>query len=255
MLIGFCASEFININIIYLFMVKICFATGNLWRLMTKFDVIDIISKLDIAGVEYTYGKNLNERPIKEKEFDLLKDYSYISFHSPFLFSLYYLKENEFYDQLSLMEYNYSKLNAKAIVTHPEQTNYFPDKINSKMNFLTENMNLSKRKKRLKNGFENTIKKRPDFDLCIDINHCYSWGIDETERIVKKWKNKIKQVHFSNNRYGKGHLPFEKVSKDFLKSIEPLKDLNVPIIIEEDMPYTKIKDIKEEIKRVKKIIL
>jgi hypothetical protein len=39
-----------------------------------------------------------------------------------------------------------------------------------------------------------------------------------------------------------------------VSTYEPLKDLNVPIVIEEDMRYTKVNDIKKEIKRVREIL-
>ncbi len=77
-------------------MSSLCFATGNLWRFWNKIDVIDLISQLDIDGVEYTYGKFYNERIPAEKDFEILKHYKYNSVHSPFKLSIDLVNENEF---------------------------------------------------------------------------------------------------------------------------------------------------------------
>ncbi|MEI7960999.1 MAG: hypothetical protein WCI04_01565 [archaeon] len=232
-------------------MRRICFATGNLYRLIGKCDVMDLISRLDIDGVEYTYGKTLAERPLREKDFDILNNYSQVSFHSPFRFSRFELSKNEFKSQFHKIESDYFRVNAKGLVTHPTQV---LDKIPSKINFLTENLNPKKSKPRPRLGFEKVLNANPDYGLCLDVNHAYDWSKVETARIVKKWSNRIKQIHLSNNRFGKDHLTFEKINKSFIKSIEPILELDVPIIIEEDMHYTKITEIKAEVKRVKEIL-
>jgi endonuclease IV len=233
-------------------MDKLCFATGNLWRIANKIDVMEIISQLDVSGVEYTYGKVYGERIPNEKDFDMLKNYNYNSVHAPFRLSLDLVSEEEFNETMDLIVSDYKKMGAKNIVSHPTQK--LPDKL-SKLDFITENLNpkgVPNLRPRL--GFEKILEKRSDWGLCLDASHAYDWDPLETERIVKKWKKRIKQVHFSNNRYHKDHLTFKKVSRGFLKSIEPLSDLNVPIIIEEDMPYTKVSEIKKEIKRVREIL-
>lgn len=233
-------------------MRKLCFATGNLWRIMGKVDVVDLISELDVDGIEYTYGRFYNERIPTEKDFDILRNYNFNSVHAPFRMSLDLMNQDEFEKIISLVAIDYKKMGAKNIVVHP--TIVLPNKLPN-LDFITENLNpMKKPKLRPRLGFEKILNKNKDWNLCLDASHAYDWGVCETERIVKKWKHQIKQVHFSNNRYHKDHLSFEKVSRDFLKSIEPLKELNVPIVIEEDMHYTKVSDIKKEIKRVRDIL-
>jgi endonuclease IV len=224
-------------------MTKICFATGNLFRLIGKRDIMEIISNLDIYGVEYTYGKYYNERKPNEKDFEILKNYDFVSIHAPFRLSTDLVTKKEFEKTIKLIKNDYEKMNAKHIVFHPTQK--IPAKL-PKMNYVTENLNPKKGFYRPKNGFETILNTKSDWNLCLDVSHAYDWGVDETQRIVKKWNKRIKSVHLSNNRYHRDHLNFEKVSKKFLKSIEPIKDLNVPIIIEEDMKYTKISEIKKE---------
>lgn len=45
-----------------------------------------------------------------------------------------------------------------------------------------------------------------------------------------------------------------KVDKDFLFSIQPLQELNVPIVIEEDIKAKDLEFVKEEIKYVKSLL-
>ena len=232
-------------------MRTICFSTGNLYRLVGKKDIYKIINQLDVDGVEIAYGRSYYDRPILEQDFEILKKFDFVSMHSPFKLSTHIVGEKEFNKTIKLIEKDYKKVNAKHVVVHPTQklTKNLPS-----LNYITEN--LAPRKKMLsrKTLFESVLKKEKNFGLCLDVAHAYLWGINETENIVKKWKKRIKSIHFSNTRYNMDHLSFEKVSRDFLKSIEPLRELNVPIIIEEDMKYTKISDIQKEIKRVKEII-
>jgi len=235
-------------------MNELCFATGNLWRLIGKKDIFEIISQLNIDGIELTLGKNFNERVLTETNQEICKKYSQNSIHSPFGYSLKYISEKEVFDGLKILQ-EYSKLtNSKYVIVHPVQT--FPKDYFQKasLDFLTENLNPKKGKDRPRLGFEVALNNDPSIGLCLDVSHAYDWSVNETEYIVSKWKHKIKQVHFSNNRYHKDHLSFEKVGKSFIKSIEPLKDLNVPIVLEEDMEFSTVKEIKEELERVRKIL-
>jgi endonuclease IV len=209
-------------------MVELCFATGCLWRLIGKKDIFEMLSKLNIDGVELTYGKYYGERKIFEKDFKILKKFGFVSMHSPFKLSLDLMSRKEFDSTIKNIYKDYKKSNSQHIVFHP--TIVLPKNL-PKMSYVTENLNPKKGKNRPKLGFEKVLKQRKDWGLCLDASHAFDWGVNETDRIVKKWKKRIKSVHFSNNRYHKDHLSFEKVSKDFLKSIEPLKELNVPIII------------------------
>jgi endonuclease IV len=232
-------------------MSVLCFATGNLWRLMGKKDVMQVIQNLDVDGIEYTYGKFYNERVPSEKDFDILRNYKYVSTHAPFKLSLDLVSENEFNKTVKQMQSDYKQMKSKHIVFHP---NIVLPKNMPKMTYVTENLNPKKGKTRRKLAFEDILKERKNWGLCLDASHAFDWGEQETGRIVKKWKRRITSIHFSNNRYHKDHMSFEKVSKKFLNSIEPILSLNVPIIIEEDMHYTKTNEIQAEINRIKNIL-
>jgi len=234
--------------------MQLCFATGNLRQSIGKIDLVQTLSKLDIDGIEWTFGKEFGERPITDKDADFLRTFDFVSIHSPFRFSSYYLSAVELEKGKKTLEESSKLVRSKQVVIHPSQifpSNFFA---NCSFQVITENLNPKKGKVRPRLGFEKTLKANSNWGLCLDVCHAFDWSEEETARIVSKWKHRIKQVHFSNNRYHKDHLPFEKVSRAFLKSIEPVLGLNVPFVIEEDMPYTSIKQIKEEIARVRKIL-
>ncbi len=235
-------------------MRALCFATGNLRQLIKKQDIFQIISSLDVDGVELTLGKDFNERKLNDSQFDILKSFKFNGIHSPFLFSLKYMSEQEMIDGLNILKDYSKKIRSSHIITHPVQI--FPKdfiKISS-LNFLTENLNPKKGKNRPRLGFELALRDNSDLGLCLDVSHAYDWSTRETEYIVGKWKSRIKQVHFSNNRYHRDHFPFKKVGRSFLSSIEPILELDVPIVIEEDMPFSKVSEIKDELKRVRNIL-
>jgi len=232
-------------------MGKLCFATGCLWKLVGKVDVMDFISNLDIDGVEYTYGRYYDERKPTAKDFDILKNYKYNSIHAPFRLSLDLMEKNEFDLVINKVVVDYKEMNSKHIVFHPGIV--LPSEL-PKLGYVTENLNPKKGKNRPRLGFEKILTERKDWGLCLDASHAYDWGEEETGRIVKEWKHRIKAVHFSNNRYHVDHEPFVKVSKSFLRSIEPLKELDVPFVIEEGSHFTELGDVKKEIKRVRDIL-
>ncbi|MFA5931680.1 MAG: hypothetical protein WC821_05215 [archaeon] len=235
-------------------MQPLCFASGNLYQLNGKKDVWGMIANLNVDGVEVSYGKTLEERALYEKDFEILNNYDFVSMHSPFKLIFGAKSESEIEKNITKMYVDYKKANAKEIVIHPTEnlSKRLIDKFD--INWVTENLNPKKYQDRPRDGFEIVLNENPSFNMCLDVSHAYDWGASETQRVVSKWKHRIKQIHFSNNRYHKDHLMFKKVSKDFLKSIDPIRELNVPIIIEEDMGTPNLQEIKEEIKRIRKIL-
>ncbi|MEK6959233.1 MAG: hypothetical protein AABW59_04270 [archaeon] len=235
-------------------MVKICFATGNLYKFIGKIDIIEIISNLDIDGIEWTYGKEFGERVVSCQDEQILQNFSCNSLHAPFHFSLKYHTQKELEEGLTLMEKDAKKINAKQIVFHPGQI--IPKEIfsNCSLLLLTENLSSKKSKPRPQMEFEEDLANNPSWGLCLDVSHAYSWGQQETKRIVDKWGKRIKQVHLSNCFRNECHMSFEHVSKGFCKSIEPLDCFGVPIIIEEEMKSCSPRWLNAEVKRIKNML-
>jgi endonuclease IV len=219
---------------------------------MDKINVLELISKLDIEGVEYTYGRVFKEREIKDSDLAFFNSLKHVSLHSPFSLSLKKIPQDEVNAGLNIILTDCKRVRAKQVVFHPGQV--LPAEFFSRKEFVFLTENMHKKPQRDKNAFEAILNSHPDTELCLDVNHAYTWSKVECGEIVSKWRNRIAQVHFSNCYKRKRHLSFKKVSKEFLKSIEPIMDLNVPIIIEEEMQTSNLSEIKEEIKRIKDIL-
>ena len=238
----------------------LCFGTGNLTNYFGKMDVFDVIDKLNIDGVEITCGETIRSRPISEKGFEVLQQQKFVIMHAPRSFgaNIHSLEQQQ--KMVLEIEEVYKKINAKQIVFHPNQKVFSSIIKESKMNFLVENLNAQKDSNgvlapgRTQLGFEKVLNEYPKVDLCLDVSHAFDWGPNETARIISKWKDRIKQVHFSNNCHHVDHTGFEKVEKTFLKSIEPMLKLDVPIVIEELMHTCDPNKINMEIETIKQIL-
>ena len=56
-------------------MQSLCFATGNLRRLIGKKDIYEIISKLDIDGIELSLGSDFVKRTPTESNQNIFRNY------------------------------------------------------------------------------------------------------------------------------------------------------------------------------------
>jgi sugar phosphate isomerase/epimerase len=239
----------------------ISFATGNLYRFHGKINVLELIDSLGVEGIEYTYGKTFVERPINERDVNILLKQKDVSLHSPFKF----FKKPETFsaDETDLQKiiFDYARINAKRFVVHPE--NRVPRDLIQQaeregVQFVTENMRKrhgnEKKPNHERKEFEYDLNNHRKWGLCLDVSHAYSWGPKEISKIIDSWKDRIMQVHFSVTHYTVTHFGIEKASNKFLDSIKPIKTLDVPIVIEEDMRTLDTMWIKAEIERVKKVI-
>ena len=90
--------------------------------------------------------------------------------------------------------------------------------------------------------------------MCLDTAHAYSWSKFETYKLIDAFKEKISQIHFSGSYRRKQHVSLRKVSKDFILSIQPLKYLDVPIVIEEDIEIKSYQYLRQELKYIKNLL-
>ena len=120
-----------------------------------------------------------------------------------------------------------------------------------KFNVSTEN--LEPYKKVSIKDLKEIFKKYPKAGLCLDVGHAYFYGKHETKKLVEVFGDRITQIHFSGNYRSKDHVSLRKVSKDFLSSIRPIKGLEAPIVIEEDIDKGSLKYLKDEIKYIKSL--
>jgi len=235
---------------------QICFALGNIWRWNksnNRNNLIKYAKKLNISGVELTFSSKLELFSFKlsKENKDWLKTLNYVSIHAPFSLISKSKNEKEIIKQLDLIEEIYNKINAKNVIIHP--TELPPLKILNNYNFKYSTENMSKKKKVTITKMEELLNEYPEMGLCLDVAHAYRWSKNETGELIKNFKGKITQIHFSGTYKGKDHLSLKSVTKNFINSIKPIKELNVPIVIEEEIKIKSEKYLKEELKYIKSI--
>ncbi len=241
-------------------MKKLFIATGNFYRFVDKISPVEFINSFQVEGIEYTYGKSYGERPITKKDISIMRKKE-VSLHLPFKYMIFKEnKEKDVKDFYKILE-DYELVKAKRIVFHPHQKiekKLLKKAQNKGVNFVTENMRKkhwkSKRTMHKRKSFEDILNSDKKIDLCLDVAHAYTWSPKETSNIIETWEDRIKQVHLSSTKNLKDHLTLQKITKSFSKSIKPIKNLEVPVILEEDMPKIDKKFVEKEIKLAKKII-
>lgn len=233
------------------------FALGNIWRWDSSENrnaLIDYVRGLDVTGVELTLAtkKDLYSLKLSKENILWLKKLAYVTIHAPF--NLFGESENEkdVSDQLDTITAIYHQIDAQRVIIHPE-----PELIQSDIlkeypiQFSIENL---PRKYNLSLSFLKTIlDKYPHMDMCLDTSHAYSWSKFETCKLIQAFKEKISQIHFSGYYRRKLHVSLRMVSNNFLLSIQPLKYLDVPIVIEEDLEIKSLQYVRQELEYIKRL--
>lgn len=236
-----------------------CFATGNIWRWIrgnNRAELIKYAQKLEkvgISGVELTLGykEEVFNLKLSPSQIKWLRKLDYVSIHAPFELIRKADSHEEIIKQLDYVQRLYKLVKARNVIIHPFDLP--PRKILDKydMKFSTEN--LPKKRHVTIRKLNTILKKYPSLGLCLDVAHAYLWSRFETEKLVKEFKKKITQVHFSGTYRKRDHVPLQQVSPIFIKSIQPIKKLKVPIVIEEDIKVKSMRFVKKEISYIKSL--
>lgn len=156
-------------------------------------------------------------------------NFEYISMHAPRCLGKTEEKTIRIWKKIEKM---YKKFKLKNIVLHPDRIENW--EIFKDFRYLPLSIeNMDNRKESGKNirDIEKIISKY-DFNLTLDLNHCF--GNDETmvlaEEFQKKFKNKIVEYHISGHGKPQRHVPFFKTKQNEILNFVKLK--NIPIIIE-----------------------
>lgn len=232
------------------------FAIGNIWRWGHKNNrakLLNPIRKLDISGVEITLAnkKELYDFKLTSSQIKWLRSLDYVSIHAPFKLVRKAGNKEEVVKQLDYIQRLYRKINARNVIIHSTDLPSPALLSRYKMKFSTENhpkiTHLGVKK------LMPILRRYKNLGLCLDVAHAYDWSGFETSNLVNIFGNRIAQVHLSGNYRKKPHQSMRKVSHSFIKSIQPIKELNVPIVIEEDIKIKSIKYVKDEIKHIKSL--
>jgi len=227
-----------------------CFCTGNISRTgITWNEAIDFIKKLDVRGIEimmaskeHLYNFNLSKNNIK-----FVKNLDYISIHFPFADRILKKEINGCLDKTYKI---YKRIGAKNVIIHPNILDDLSILKNYDMKVSLENL------RSIKNitleDMKQIFTKFQNLSFCLDISHAFSFSKYETSNLMKAFGKKLTEIHFSGSRENKDHISIREVMQDFIESIQPIKNSNVPVVIEEGLDIHKLEFFIEEIKLVKK---
>lgn len=232
------------------------FALGNIWRWTASQNIgelVDYTKELDISGVEVTFAskEELYAFALSGDDKSWLRNLDYVSIHAPFRLISESDNNEELIGQLDMIADLYKEINARNIVIHPDELP-FPEILeNYRLHFSTENLPLlgSAGITDLRNVFDTY----PEMKLCLDVSHAYLHSERETGYLVDAFSERISQVHFSGATEHADHLSLRQVTERFMSSIQPIKGLHVPIVIEEDIESKNLEEVREEIRCIKAI--
>jgi len=231
------------------------FALGNIWKWkpsINRNDLIDIVRELDVSGVEITFStkEELYAFKLSNPNKNWLRSLDYVTIHAPFNLLAY--SKNEVLKQLDCLFSIYENIDAQNVIIHPKlNTKHSEILKNKEFNISIEN--LPPRFGISVSDLQKFMDTLPTVTLCLDVAHAYLWSKYETSYLTSSFENRISQIHFSGTYKRKDHQSLRIVSKDFLHSIQPILELNVPIIIEENMNIQSLEYVKEEIEYIKSL--
>jgi len=231
------------------------FALGNIWRWSNsknRNSLINYIKKLDISGVELTLAtkEELYSFSISKPNKKWLRNLEYVTIHAPFRLYQDAENEGEVIKQINVISKICHDLNCKNIIIHPVTKMFNLDLLND-CEFQVSVENLPQKSSISILNLQEILHKYSNIKFCLDISHAYSWSKFETGKLIDVFQDRISQIHFSGSYRRKFHQSLQKVSKAFLFSIQPIKQLDVPIVIEEDMEPNALEYVKGEIEYIK----
>ena len=213
---------------------------------------LDYLRKLGIQGIEITFGpkERLYSFKLSKDLKSRLKKFRYITIHAPFELVKDSKNDREIVKQLDIIEKLYFEIKAKRVIIHPD--NLPKAETLKKYSFEVSTENLKEKRGISIPKLRKILKKYPKIGFCLDASHAYSWSQHETEKLVAAFKSRITQIHLSARHKEKDHQFLNKADKQFLSSVDPIKKLNVPIVIEEEIKKINFNSIKKEIEYIKK---
>ena len=228
----------------------ISFSLGNIWRWSDSPDrskLIQYMKTLDITGVEIVFPteQELYAFHLSGIDAQWLSGLPYTTIHAPFnLFSSHASKET-ILKQLNAISELYVKTHAKSVVFHPAPCEKLA--LLAGRNFHVTVENLPPGKHTGIPELRRIFKKYPEFSFCLDISHAYLWSKYETARLIREFGSRLSQIHLSGTYRRKSHQSLQSVSRDFMQTIEGIKCLDLPLVVEEDFRVKSLAGVKEEL--------
>ena len=194
---------------------------------------INIFRQFDIDGIEVAFKRVEDLTKLTEENKEFLRSFEFNSMHAPFREKY---DSEEIFDRIKKTA---EEINAKNIVFHPQESLK-----NKNINATIENQ---KEKEPLTQELMDRDKK---FKLCFDVSHTDTTG--ETEKLLKKYFDRIAEIHFSANSEDKRHVPLVNAKPGFFDNLSEIKRLDVPFVLEARYLPGDIETIKKDIELARK---
>src|SRR3989344_5918039 len=250
---------------------KILISTTSLrnWNLNIN-EQISVLTNFNIDGIELNFHskEELRNLTLSQESLRTLKRFSFNTLHLPFR-NITYAKKNVILKRIKDI---YRKINAKFIVVHPNITHDYS--IFEGMNITIENYGLTRKQFLLFHFQEiiNMVSKgilniNKEFSLVPDQNiklhkdlmenkslklvlytsHTMSFNNMEIKKYIDIYRERIAGIHLSTFNNYKNHNLLHKTDKSILKHLDIIKELRVPLILEEKFNHMQKDNIKKEL--------
>lgn len=235
----------------------ISFASGNLWRWSTSENIDEVIGylkELDVDGVELTFAtkEELYGLILSDSNSSWLASLDYVSIHAPFRLISASRTMDEVMTQMNIIANLYGEIKAQNVIIHPDELPPATALKEYAMKFSTENPPAGSYASPADLG--RLLHEYQHLGLCVDVSHAYLRSADETGLLIDTFRDIITQIHLSGTCRGEDHQSLRGVTDSFLSSIEPIRTLSVPIVIEEDIEQQNFNYVKDEITFVRNLL-
>lgn len=225
------------------------FATGSIWQWLktnNRNELINHLKQLDIRAIELTIGseEELYALTLSDENITWMKELDFVSIHAP-AFHTSAPGENELQNQLEKLEFLVSLSCASTVVLHTKDIP--PVHILDSISFPISIENTSIGNYTSPETLEDLFTISPDFKFCLDISHASLVSGEETALLVSRFRSRISHVHLSGTNGKKDHQSLIGASPQFYKSLIPVINLDVPILIEENIREQDISILHREL--------
>ena len=233
-----------------------CFHSRHVKKEAPANEKIKLCSKLDVDGIEliFAHVEHLANFKLNKESVNILKNMKFNTIHLPFYQKIkksedFIFNDSPLVKRVMNKAYRlYDQIDAKNIVIHSNLVKNYElfDVLNYQHSI--ENMEFKHHFKI--SDYSKILKENPSFKMVFDTTHAGEGK--EMHTLIKNFKNKMIYCHLSSNYFNHLHIPFHVLNKEYLKPFEPIKKLNMPVILESQIGAKTINEYKKEVDFVRK---
>jgi len=232
------------------------FATGSIWRWMesdNRNELLDYIRPLGVQAAELTIGSELDlfSLLLSDENVSWLRGLQHVSIHAPDLHNSVGNPAG-WIRQLNALENLTALINARIVVIHIEDLP--PADILKTLSFPISIENTGPGKYSSPREIADVLNRYPNFRLCLDLAHAALVSEEETGILISQFRNRISHIHLSGVDGNTDHQSLIDASESFYRSIIPALSLDVPFLIEEDIPDKGTDQLKKELTAAEQLV-